>query len=686
MAWRASRSRSIAPAVGVGGYIVGFATLVATVGLASLAGVLVVRRRLGHLRGSARAAALGLTITAALVFVHLLPGAIGLLYPGVVALLAALLAGGCALLPLSLAGAVDDRRSSDDPPLSWALAFVSVAAVGVGCLAYLRLNGARVPVAIDALSFHLPGVVRWTQEHGFWQIHQFIPDLAHGNYPNNGDVLSLLAVLPFGDLGLARFVFVPWLALTGLGVFALARELGAPRSAATVFGAAVAGVPVVARSALLGVDPDVVMYATFSAGLLFLARFRRTGSRAELVLAGVGLGLALGTKWYGVSAFAVVLVVWAGGRLLERAPLRRVGVDGALLCGVVLLAGGFWMLRNWVLSGNPLFPVKVAPGGVTIFDAPHDVVRARGGFTLAHYASDTSVWRTYIWPAFKDGYGFAPFVLVIGTLAAAWLGRARRVVPALALGAAGLAVAYAVTPYSAQGPEGVPVQVSANTRYGVPAMLVAFALCAVVAGRLGRWRPLAEGAGALLAIDGMRRAFDIPGRTVATTIIVLALVGLVVVAARRVRLAPAVAAVLLLGVAFAGARRADTHLDDTAWRGDAVLGWVRAHADGGHRIGIAGLWPTAGVAPILPAFGHRLDNRVIYIGPFERHMLRQYTAGPPFLARLHRERVSLLLLGRGFPRPLPQTREERWARAAGMRLIARSPRFTLYRATEGTVP
>jgi hypothetical protein len=176
----------------------------------------------------------------------------------------------------------------------------------------------------------------------------------------------------------------------------------------------------------------------------------------------------------------------------------------------------------------------------------------------------------------------------------------------------------------------------------------------------------------------VRRAFDVPGRTVATTIVVLALLALVVLAARRVRPAPALAAAILLLVAFAGARRAETHLDDTAWRGDAVLGWVRAHANGGHRIGIAGLWPTAGVAPILPAFGSRLDNRVIYVGPFERHMLRQYTAGAPFLARLRRERVSLLILGRGFPSPLPETREERWARAAGMRLIARSPRFTLY--------
>jgi hypothetical protein len=683
MASCASRSRSIPAALGVGAYIVGFATLVATVGLSSLAGTLAVRRRLDHLRGSARLAALGLTITAALIAAHVLAGAAGLLYPGVVVAVAALLAAGCALIPYAPGPAAGGRPADpDDPLLSRALALLSVAGVAVACVAYLRINGDRVPEAIDALSFHLPDVVRWTQQHGFWQIHQFIPDLAHGNYPNNGDVLSLLAVLNFHDLGLVRLVFVPWLFLTGVGVHALARELGAPRSSAAVFGAVAAGLPIVARSALLGVAPDVVMYASFSAGLAFLVRHRRTGGGAELVLAGLGLGLALGTKWYGLSAFVVVLVVWAGLRVVDRVAARRLLADGGLLVGVVLLAGGFWLLRNLILSANPVFPVKVALGGVTLFDAPFDVVRARGGFTLAHYAGDGSVWRHFIWPAFREGYGLAPIVFAAGAIGAAALDRSRRLLVAMVVLAGGLAVAYAVTPYSAQGPDGLPVQVSANTRYGVPSLLVAAALCAVAAGRLGRLRPVAEAIGALLALDGVRRAFHVPGHTIATTVVMLALLlcaawALRAMAVRR-RLAPLAAAIMLvagLGVA----RRLDTHLDHTAWQADPALAWVRAHADGGRRIGLAGLWPTGGgVAPILPAFGDRLSNRVTYVGPFERHMLRQYSSAGPFVARLRRDRIDLLILGRGFPSVVPQTREERWARAAGMHLVARSNRFTLY--------
>jgi hypothetical protein len=248
--------------------------------------------------------------------------------------------------------------------------------------------------------------------------------------------------------------------------------------------------------------------------------------------------------------------------------------------------------------------------------------------------------------------------------------------------AGGLAVAYAVTPYSAQGPDGLPLQVSANTRYGVPALLVGAALCAVAAGRLGGLRPVAEALGALLALDGVRRAFHVPAHTIALVVVLLVVLLAAAWALRalvpRRRLAP-LAALAVLIAAFGVARRLDTHLDYTAWRADPALAWVRAHANGGQRIGLAGLWPTqGGVAPILPAFGDRLDNRVTYLGPFNQHMLRQYATIEPFVARLRREHIGLLIVGRGFPVARAQTREDRWARSAGLRELARSNRFTLY--------
>src|SRR5439155_3116721 len=70
-----------------------------------------------------------------------------------------------------------------------------------------------------------------------------------------------------------------------------------------------------------------------------------------------------------------------------------------------------------------------------------------------------------------------------------------------------LAAAYALTPFSAFGARGAPVGTVVNTRYGVPALLLALAATAWLAGRVGRVRLLVEVAGLAAIADAIRRGF-----------------------------------------------------------------------------------------------------------------------------------------------------------------------------------
>src|SRR5205085_1645642 len=161
-------------------------------------------------------------------------------------------------------------------------------------------------------------VARWIQHGTLWRIDQFIPGLAQGNYPQNGDVVSLAAVLPWHDAFAARLATGAAYAVTGVCVYALAREAGA-RAA----GAALAG---------------------------------------------------------------------ALGRLVARERLARVARDAALLAALVAAAGGIWLVRNLVESGDPAFPQPIAPFGITLFGAPPDPIRALAGFRVADYLFDGGVW------------------------------------------------------------------------------------------------------------------------------------------------------------------------------------------------------------------------------------------------------------------------------------------------------
>lgn len=672
-------------------YLVGLIAFVGTVGSVAGASVLLVRRGLPHLRGAAAVLAFVIIATAGLIAVHLLPGVLGLLSRWA--------AGLCGLVVLALAwqlptvgGRAAGAQSSplEDGGRAW-----SVAAAVVGYAAVNILDAARHQAAepatgsVDTLTFHLPTVARWIQSGSFWQVDQFVPLLAHGNYPNNGDVVFLAAILPWHNDAFARLVNWPYAVIGGLAVYALARELRAPRSASILFGAVLVTLPTYVGSASAGALTDPILLATFGAGLLFLVRHFRTARTSDLILAGGGLGLAFGTKWYGVSSVVAVLAAWAVACLLARRPVRLVVRQAALLGALVLLSGGFWLLRNWVESGNPIFPVKARLFGQTIFEAPPDVIRERLGFSIAHYIDRPGVLGEFVAPALKESFGAGGVLLVLGALLAGVLcvgvrrlPEARRAASLCALAVLLVAV-YALTPYTAFGPDGRPVNVEFNTRYVLPALVVAAVVSAWAGGALGRLRVGWELLAAAAVVEGARRGFDLSTTKLAATLALGGALGLAVVAGcvrvprvSRPQAAVAVATCLLALIALGDNRQ--RAFNELRYRsGDPALAWVTRNAPEGRRIGLTGEWTVAGLSPVLPAFGPRFGNDVEYVGRFVRGFLRAYDTKEQWLAAIRRRGYDLLVIGRGRP-VQAETVEERWARSIGFREVVRSDRFALY--------
>ncbi len=691
-----------------GDYLVGLIFFAGTTGAVVAAAGLVVRARLSHLPVSTRILAGGIVATAGVIAVHLLPGLLGLLSRG-----AAL---GCALAALAAATrtprAPAVAPSPEPSPSGERRPWLVVAAAGLlyGAWALAALWNATVAPAtdIDSLTFHLPNIASWVQSGTFWRVDQFTPLLANGNYPQNGDVIFLAAVLPWENDAFVRLVNLPFVGLAGLSVYAIAAELRAPRAAGALFAMVFVATPAVSFAAFEGAKTDIVMFATFGSGLLFLIRHLRTRSRTDLVLAGVGLGVAFGTKWYGVTGVPIVVIVWMVVSLVTRrgpvAVLRR----GAAVTGIVAAFGGFWLVRNLVESGNPVFPVNVQLAGVTLFDAPRDFIRECAGFRIVDYVGTPGVWPDFILPAYRDNYALpgllivAMFVIAIIMLVRApassrrHAGLARDRVAQLALlsvTAAGLAAAYAATPYSAFGPEGEPLLVGANTRWALPAFLVAATLGAWAAGRLGRARVALEVVALLAVADGVRRGFPISLREAVRAAAGAAVAGGVAYGLIRLspRLGPRPAMAGRVGLAFVtvlmvvvvGHERQERFNEGRYAGGDPSIDWIAKYAPSGHRIGLAGVWSVEGLSPVLPAFGPRLDNRVAFVGEFVGGQLRELETRAGFAAAVRRGGYDLLIVGRagysGCQVPGAEGDENAFASAEGFVKLAESDRLTLYR-------
>ena len=678
--------------LGPGAYLAGLAGLVIVLGCAWISATLVIRQVLPGLNGSARAVAVGLLTVSAVLISELVPLSLGIL-TRLTAPLTALALLGTVVVTTTRAPRQAARATAPSPTESGrmtltqpssVLAAIALLATATAWLAWLSVTVKTPVTSVDALNFHFPGVIRFIQSGSLWQSTQYIPDQAQGNYPQFGDLLLLSFVLPWHSLAFVRYAELPLLALAGLGVYALGRELRAPAPAAAIVAAAILAIRPTLGPALPDVLADTAFFAAWPAGLLFLIRHDRTGSTAELVLAGVGLGIAVGTNWYGLTDVPLGVLAWL---LIRRPPWREL----VTLAGVIALTGGIWLIRNLVLTGNPVFDYAVHLAGVTIFAAPPSALRATVGFTLAHYLTDFSVVRHYIWPAFRGDFGITSAMIVIGAIGAA-LRRDRRV---LVLAAAGLlcAVAYAITPYSALGLSGRPILIDANTRYGVPALLAAAPLLAVALTRLGRWRPVAELVLLVALLDDLHRYLAVStGREIATAaVLVIAAVAVEVArpsASRRwatrrrtiVLVPAAVAALVVAGIAYHEERALAVA---TYNPGDPTVAWVLAHAPAGTRIGITGAWTAQGLEPVAPLFGPRLDNTVEYVGRFEQHRLTAFTTRRRFVASLNRGRFALLEIGTGFP-PSAAPREAIWALGDGYRFITRSARLVLLAAPART--
>ncbi len=658
---------------------------------------IVVRGRLDHLDALERWLAGTLIATAFLLAVHIVPLALGILSRGAVLVAAGIVLAAALAVPGP--GRPGPPRASRPPRPSsgtaaWALAGIAVIATFAQAAAQLKEYAGKELVGVDPLTFHLPDVGRWIQSGSLWQIDQFLPGLAHGNYPNNGDVLLLWTVLPWHNDFLARFGMTFFLILGAVAVFAIARELSAPPAAAVLAGAAYASLPAVGLSTIPRAMPDAVLYAAFALAVLFLLRHAREGRRSDLVLAAIGAGIAFGTKWYGVSAAIVVVLVWGAGHVLAtRRPWRVLG-EGTVLAGGIALMGGIWLVRNLVESSNPVFPVRISPLGITFFDAPPDLLREQVGHSISDYFGDPDVLGE-LGLELIEGLGLvvivgALAVLLALTLSARALRRGSALdarIPAVAIAAAGLACAYAVTPYTALGFKGDPALANVNTRYLVPAVLLAAPLTAWLAGALPRRAGLAvQAALAVSVVLGAESAYPVPtadavkfGLAGAVALAGAWVLWRVISSPRRGLAVRGGAAGLAVLAALAFGQRAQNRINDDRYIGPdpAIDALVRA-APADKRIGLAGVWSVEGLSPIWPSFGTRIQNHVEYVGRFVDELFSAYSTRPSFVAALHRGEYDLLVVGRGL-HPPQRIAAERWALGAGWRTLALSTRLRVLR-------
>ncbi len=588
------------------------------------------------------------TAVALLIWISELLGTLSLLYPGAIlaaAVLAAVITA-TALDPPQPAERVEPGPSGENV---WSL-LVMTAVIAVTVFHWAVTTKHALDRGIfnfDSLWYHMPFAAQMAQEHSTTAIEHVETVFSNGFYPQNSELLHSVGILLSGRDTLSLFLNFGWLGVGFLAAWCVGRPYG--RGSLAVVAAAI----LLECHTLVVRDPgsgknDLAAAALLLVGIAILVtawnhRDRADGSAVDissaipkktqprswvgwpLAFAGLAVGLAAGTR-VTVLAMAAALSL----AVIVLAPRGRRGAAALWWFVPALLGGGYWYLRNLVATGNPVPEVK-ALGPISL-PHPDQLQQGRPDFDIAHYATDTGVWRHYFAPGLHDAFGALwPLVVlfaVVAGLVAVFRGRDRLLRWLGGVALFGL-LAYLFTPLSAAGADGEPVGFGINIRYVIPALLAGIVLLPLPR-RFddGRWR---WGLMALLVLvflvsDRPDDALHDPARLFAL-LAVLLLVALPAAllwahsrgAATSLLAAGAGALALLVVVLGYPAQRhylegrfANTGSTATQIPGmdlDSAYRWAGGIEDS--RIGLAGT--TAGFAG-YGFYGTDLSNRVVYLG------------------------------------------------------------------------
>lgn len=207
----------------------------------------------------------------------------------------------------------------------------------------------------DALGYHLPYVNFALQRGTFADIP---PDVGYlSSYPHVVEYLFIAwrAMLP--DDRLVEWAHIPFGLLGALAIAAIARRRGARTDHAVAVGAAWLTLPAV----FLQLPTNYTDMA--SAALLLTAAVFVLGpmDRTRVLLAGVAIGLFLGSKPQAPIAAGVLLLLLA---VCAYRSGRRWSIAAA--AGVAIVLGAESYVVNVLRHGNPVWPVRLSLGPVTL--------------------------------------------------------------------------------------------------------------------------------------------------------------------------------------------------------------------------------------------------------------------------------------------------------------------------------
>ena len=296
-------------------------------------------------------------------------------------------------------------------------------------------------IAYDALAYRLPVIAQWLDAGRVAWVSS--DDAVRNGYPLGQEAVSAVLVAATASMRWASVTSFAFVAGGAVALWALCEACGVRRALARSAAALFVLAPMTLLNAPSGYVDAAFAGATVAllcTSALWLLSERRiawlaaaTGMSGAHVLALKGTGIAFAVC-VAMCMSAVLALRWYRARAARAPFVSRALVRSLALMKLCALPGVFWIARNIVFTGNPLWPVEIKLAGHVVFAgvASMDEVLSTASNTppqlaaLGEAARVARVWLQMNGPAadFDDrlaGLGFAwPLFALPALIACMW--------------------------------------------------------------------------------------------------------------------------------------------------------------------------------------------------------------------------------------------------------------------------
>jgi hypothetical protein len=268
----------------------------------------------------------------------------------------------------------------------------------------LYYNLINPPFGWDSLNYHFTFAVEWLKNKNLNTPLVISDNPCPTYFPINGSLIYLWFIFPFKSVFLADIGQAPFFILAGLSAYSLSRKMGLPKQWAFFVAILMSTTPNYFKQLSIAYV-DIMVCAWYLTALNFLIGIKINYKFRNIIIFSLSLGMLIGTKTIAL-VYSFILIIFFIYILIKKG-LRSISLLYAaiIFATLIFITGSFSYIRNFIQTGNPLFPNLLKVFNLVIFKGVMD----KTNFIAFKSLEDYSLYKIL----FSEGMGAGIIIFVI---------------------------------------------------------------------------------------------------------------------------------------------------------------------------------------------------------------------------------------------------------------------------------